>query len=94
MNVNSEAWQKLIREKPNNLRVTTSFDLPDDQRVQVGEDSSQILTERHRYAVTAYNAERNTYTIANPWDSTKEFEINAEYFERYASDVISHTQNN
>ena len=90
MNVNSEAWQKLIREKPNNLQVTTSFDLPDDQRVQVGEYSSQILTERHRYAVTAYNAERNTYTIANPWDSTEEFDINAEYFERYASVVISH----
>jgi hypothetical protein len=85
-----QEWRQLITENPNNMSVTASFDLPDDLPVKVGDDSVQVLTERHRYAVTAYDAQRRTYIIKNPWNSEKNFEINAEYFDYYARDVINH----
>ncbi len=91
MDLRSQEWRQLITENPHSLSVTANFDLPDDLPVQVGDDSVQVLTERHRYAVTSYDAQRRTYTIENPWNSEKKFEINAEYFDYYARDVINHT---
>jgi hypothetical protein len=90
MDVRSQEWRELITKKSNNLNVTANFDLPDDLSVKMGDDNAQVLIERHRYAVTSYDPNRGTYTIANPWNSEKKFEINAEYFDYYARDVINH----
>ena len=90
MDVTSQEWQQLITDNPNNLSITASFDLPDDIPVKIGNDNAQILMENHRYAVTSYDPQRRAYTIANPWNSEEKFEINAEYFDYYAYDVINH----